>query len=114
MELFLQLFFLQMNNDREKTFHHLLNELTEKIYTTSNEQRVLTYFVSFFESAYPEIDYELLLSQGSDFEEDLPVKKLSVEGHAEPFIEEVFLSGEVRSEERRVGKGCRYRWGRDR
>ncbi|HLS36072.1 MAG TPA: diguanylate cyclase [Bacillota bacterium] len=96
MELFLQLFFLQMNNDREKTFHHLLNELTEKIYTTSNEQRVLTYFVSFFESAYPEIDYELLLSQGSDFEEDLPVKKLSVEGHAEPFIEEVFLSGEVR------------------
>lgn len=96
-EQFLKMYSFNERMSKKLENSQILNELSEKIYSTSSRQRALTYFVKYFEKAYPNLKYEILLSQDYDAICDLPVRELNFDYEGERVVDQAFLTGEIKS-----------------
>lgn len=92
---FIEIYISCFANNREMTCSHLLNQLSDKIYTTSNRRKALTYFFEYFEKAYPFLTHEIMLSQDYKVKCDLPVRELNIDHDHLRLIDEAFLTGEI-------------------
>lgn len=73
------------------------NKLSEKIFSTGSRRRALTHFVHYFEEAYPELEYKILLSQDYEKVCDLPVGELNFDYEGNRVIDQAFLTGEIKT-----------------
>jgi diguanylate cyclase (GGDEF)-like protein len=98
---------LQLDGRRMRRNHAYLFELTAHLLSLTSQKKILSEIVQGLRKLYPELAYNLLLSQDTELEAELPVKTIE---YSDDVIKRVstlaFISGEIQIEEQLDKTGC--------
>lgn len=84
------------NNEWKQKRRKLLNDIASKMYSTTNRSKVLQIIVEHIQTIYPNVKYDILLSQ--DYEPvncRMPIKELQLSGDVNNASDKAFLTGKI-------------------